>query len=183
MAVRGQRVRSTRVAAVVLAMMLVSAGCGARLSKSQLAKAAAGGGQNVSVGALGVDQGGTPGGDQAATASGGSAGGGTAGGAAGGTAGKAGTAGGQAQGAASSCGANGGSTDVGVTADKITLGNVSLLTGPVPGLFRGAVSGTRAFFEYQNSLGGVCGRKLALDARDDQFDANQNKANTRTSWA
>ena len=176
MAVRGQRVRSTRVAAVVLAMMLVSAGCGARLSKSQLAKAAAGGGQNVSVGALGVDQGGTPGGDQAATASGGSAGGGTAGGAAGGTAGKAGTAGGQAQGAASSCGANGGSTDVGVTADKVTLGNVSLLTGPVPGLFRGAVSGTRAFFEYQNSLGGVCGRKLALDARDDQFDANQNKA-------
>jgi ABC-type branched-subunit amino acid transport system substrate-binding protein len=164
-----------RVAAVAIAMMLVSAGCGARLSKSQLAKAAAGGGQTVSVGAVGVDQGGTPGGDQATTASGGSAAGGTAGGAAGGTAGKAGTSG-QAQGAASSCGANGGNSDVGVTGDKITLGNVSLLTGPVPGLFKGAVSGTQAFFAYQNSQGGVCGRKLQLEARDDQFDANQNKA-------
>src|SRR5207253_3335634 len=82
---------------------------------------------------------------------------------------------GAAQGAASSCGASGGSSDVGVTADKITLGNVSLLTGPVPGLFKGAVSGTQAFFAYQNSLGGVCGRKLQLDPRDDNFDANQNK--------
>jgi len=87
------------------------------------------------------------------------------------------SAGSQAQGGgASSCGANGGNTDVGVTSDKITLANVSLLTGPVPGLFKGAKDGTQAFFNYQNSLGGVCGRKLQLDPRDDQFDANQNKA-------
>src|SRR5438105_7507736 len=175
MVVRGQRVRSTKVAAVLLAMVLVSAACGARLSKSQLAKAAAGGGQTVSAGGLALEEGGAGGGDQAATAGGGGAAGGSAGGAAGGTAGKAGTSG-QAQGAASSCGANGGNSDVGVTGDKITLGNGSLLTGPVPGLFKGAVSGTQAFFSYQNSLGGVCGRKLALEARDDQFDANQNKA-------
>jgi ABC-type branched-subunit amino acid transport system substrate-binding protein len=175
MVVRGQLVRSMRVAALLLAMMLVSAACGARLTKSQLAKAAAGGGQSVSAGGQASDEGGAASSDQASTAGGGGAAGGSAGGAAGGTAGKAGSSG-QAQGAASSCGANGGSTDVGVTADKITLGNVSLLTGPVPGLFKGAVSGTQAFFAYQNSLGGVCGRKLSLDARDDQFDANQNKA-------
>ena len=55
-----------------------------------------------------------------------------------------------------------------MTADKITLANVSLLTGPVPGLFKGAKDGTQAFFDYQNSLGGVCGRKLVLDPRDDK---------------
>src|SRR3954451_16646163 len=177
MVLRGQRVRSIKAMAIVVAMMLVTAGCGARLSKAQLAKAAAGGGQNVSSGAAGGDEGAASGADQ--TAAGGSSGSGGGGGAAsaagGASAGKS-AAGGQAQGAASSCGASGGNTDVGVTADKITLANVSLLTGPVPGLFKGAKDGTQAFFDYQNSLGGVCGRKLVLDPRDDQFDANQNKS-------
>jgi ABC-type branched-subunit amino acid transport system substrate-binding protein len=177
MVVRGQTVRSMKMAAILLAMMLISAGCGARLSKSQLAKAAAGGGQNVSSGGATTDEGGATTGDQGTGASGGgsTAAGGSSGGASGGSATKSG-GGGAAVGVASSCGANGGNTDVGVTADKITLANVSLLTGPVPGLFKGAKDGTQAFFNYQNSLGGVCGRKLALDARDDQFDANQNKA-------
>ena len=168
--------RSTKGAAILVAMMLVTAGCGARLTKAQLAKAAAGGGQNVAVGAANGDEGAAAAGDQGSATGGGStSGGGGTGGAAGGAAGK--TAGGQqAQAAASSCGANGGNTDVGVTADKITLANVSLLTGPVPGLFKGAKDGTQAFFSYQNSLGGVCGRKLQLDPRDDQFDANQNKS-------
>jgi ABC-type branched-subunit amino acid transport system substrate-binding protein len=170
-------VRSIKVAAILVAMMLVSAGCGARLSKSQLAKAAAGGGQNLTAGAVGADEGGTGGGDQAAGA-GGAAGASSAAGASGAGGGSSSKAAGgsQAQGGASSCGASGGNSDVGVTADKITLGNVSLLTGPVPGLFKGAKDGTQAFFSYQNSLGGVCGRKLALDPRDDQFDTNQNKA-------
>src|SRR3954449_3573539 len=177
MALRGQRVRSIKMAAIVVVMMLVTAGCGARLSKAQLAKAAAGGGQNVSSGAAGADEGAASGADQtAAGGSSGSGGGGGAASAAGGAAAGRSAAGGQAQGAASSCGASGGNSDVGVTGDKVTVGNVSLLTGPVPGLFKGAKDGTQAFFAYQNSLGGVCGRKLALDPRDDQFDANQNKA-------
>jgi len=50
--------------------------------------------------------------------------------------------------------------------------------GPVPGLFAGAVTGTQAFIAYQNSLGGVYGRKLELDVRDDQFDTGQNRAQT-----
>src|SRR5947209_4193430 len=175
MAVRGQRVRSIKVAAILVAMMLVTAACGARLTKAELAKAAGSGGQNVSAGAAGADESGAAASDQGAAAAGAAAGA-SAGGSAGGTAGKAGGGASQAAGGAGACGSTGGNSDVGVTADKITLANVSLLTGPVPGLFKGAKDGTQAFFNYQNSLGGVCGRKLALDARDDQFDANQNKA-------
>jgi ABC-type branched-subunit amino acid transport system substrate-binding protein len=71
---------------------------------------------------------------------------------------------------------NGGATDVGVTATDITIGNVSTLTGPVPGLFRGAQLGTQAFVEYQNSLGGVHGRRLKLAVADDRLDSGQNRA-------
>lgn len=80
--------------------------------------------------------------------------------------------------AAPATGDNGGATDVGVTATEIMAGNVSTLSGPVPGLFKGAVDGTNAFFAYQNSLGGVYGRKLKLVVRDDQFDAGTNRAQT-----
>ncbi len=81
--------------------------------------------------------------------------------------------------APSPSGGNGGATDVGVTADSVTAANVSILTGPVPGLFAGAVNGTDAFFQYQNSLGGVYGRQLKLLPGDDQFDCGQNKALTQ----
>jgi ABC-type branched-subunit amino acid transport system substrate-binding protein len=163
-----------KLAAFLLAMVLVTAACGARLTKSQLAQASAGGGQRLTAGS-GTDTG-EAAGEVAAggTSAGGGATGGGGGPAGGATGGK--TGAGPAQAASASCGASGGNTDVGVTGDSITLGNVSLLTGPVPGLFQGAVRGTQAFFSYQNSLGGVCGRKLKLDSRDDQFDVNQNKA-------
>ena len=73
---------------------------------------------------------------------------------------------------------NGGATDVGVTASTMTLGNVTTLSGPIPGLFAGAVVGTQAVIAYQNSLGGMFGRTFKLDARDDQFDTGQNRAQT-----
>src|SRR4051812_1767586 len=77
----GRRVRFTKLAVVLLAMMLVGAGCGARLSKAQLAKAAnSGGGQRLSVGVVGdegTDTG--PGGEQAAGGGSTAAGGGAAG--------------------------------------------------------------------------------------------------------
>jgi ABC-type branched-subunit amino acid transport system substrate-binding protein len=77
-------------------------------------------------------------------------------------------------------GDNGGSTDVGVTGNSITVSNVSILTGPVPGLFAGAFNGTDAFFQYQNSQGGVYGRQLKVLPRDDQFDCGQNKSLTES---
>ena len=81
--------------------------------------------------------------------------------------------------AAASPADNGGATDIGVTGDAVRLGNVSTLSGPVPGLFRGAVIGTQAVVAYQNSLGGIHGRRLVLDVRDDQLDSAQNRAATR----
>jgi ABC-type branched-subunit amino acid transport system substrate-binding protein len=73
-------------------------------------------------------------------------------------------------------GGNGGATDVGVTASTITLGTVATLSGPVPGLFQGAVTGVQAWAAYQNSLGGIFGRTMRIDVRDDQFDAGQFRA-------
>src|SRR5207244_1976935 len=45
-------------------------------------------------------------------------------------------------------------------------------------LFSGAVTGAQAVIAYQNSKGGLFGRFLKLDARDDQFDTGQNRAQT-----
>jgi ABC-type branched-subunit amino acid transport system substrate-binding protein len=73
-------------------------------------------------------------------------------------------------------GGNGGATDVGVTGDSVTFGNVSTLSGPVPGLFAGGVYGTRAYFAYVNSQGGVYGRQLEVSSSDDQLDCGQNRA-------
>lgn len=73
-------------------------------------------------------------------------------------------------------GGNGGATDVGVTATSITVGNVSDVGGPVPGLFQGGPYGVQAYFDYINSLGGVYGRQLKLNAADDQLQCSQNEA-------
>src|SRR6266513_6378075 len=51
---------------------------------------------------------------------------------------------------------------IGITPSQVTVGNVSVLSGPIPGLFQGAPTGASAFFNYINSQGGVNGRKIAL---------------------
>ena len=70
--------------------------------------------------------------------------------------------------AAVPAGGNGGATDIGVTADSITIGNVSDLTGPQPGLFQPTVDGTNAYLAYVNSQGGLFGRKLKIAVADSQ---------------
>jgi ABC-type branched-subunit amino acid transport system substrate-binding protein len=57
----------------------------------------------------------------------------------------------------------------GVTATSVTVGQVDDISAPVAGLFKGAEDGTKAYFDYVNSTGGVNGRKLVLDARDSAF--------------
>src|ERR1700722_12357197 len=57
----------------------------------------------------------------------------------------------------------------GVTAKSITVGNVSTLSGPVPGLFDGGPFGTEAYFAYVNAHGGVNGRKIEVDGDDDGY--------------
>lgn len=73
-------------------------------------------------------------------------------------------------------GGNGGATAVGVTATSITVGNVSDVGGPVPGLFAGGPDGTLAYFDYINSLGGIYGRTLKLQTSDDGLQCSTNEA-------
>lgn len=69
-------------------------------------------------------------------------------------------------------------SQTGVTSNSITVGNVSILSGPVPGLFEGAPIGVKAYFDYINSKGGVYGRHLLVDSKDDNFSSQQNEAET-----
>lgn len=141
-----------------------------------MAGGAAGGAAAGDTGAAGDTSGGSAGTPGAATgpASAGSATPGAAGGPA--AAGTPGATGPASAALAAPPGGNGGATDVGVTATEIDLGNVATLGGPVPGLFAGALAGAQAYAAYQNSQGGVFGRKLVIKSRDDGLDAGQNKA-------
>jgi ABC-type branched-subunit amino acid transport system substrate-binding protein len=82
-------------------------------------------------------------------------------------------------GAPAPAGGNGGSTDVGVTATQILLGNVSDLSGPQPGLFQSAVNGTNAYIAYINSLGGIYGRALKIDVADSQTSCESDRNGTQ----
>ena len=66
----------------------------------------------------------------------------------------------------------------GLTSSTVKIGNVSTETG---GIFTGSVVGTEAFADYINSLGGVNGLKLIVDALDDQFNGAQNKQQTQNA--
>ena len=167
-----------RYAIVLSVLALVAAGCGSRTSKAQKEEALrAGGGAGTGVAGTG-GAGAEAGVAGSSTASGAATVGGGATGTAGG--GAAGTAGGGAAGAAAARGGcSGGGSDTGVTPTSVTVANVSILTGPVPGLFAGAYYGTDAALAYQNSLGGVCNRQLKLLVGDDQFDCSRNRAITQ----
>jgi len=67
----------------------------------------------------------------------------------------------------------------GITSKSVTVGNVSTISGPVPGLFEGASTGVKAYFDMVNSEGGVDGRKLLVDAKDDAFSGQQNMTETQ----
>ncbi|MBV8161610.1 MAG: ABC transporter substrate-binding protein, partial [Acidimicrobiia bacterium] len=183
--------RRSKVAALALVAVFLTAACGLRANKEDVrdAERAALGNGNAALGtgaAASSDQsggagGGGPGaaGATSGGATGGPAGAGGSVGAGGGGVGPAsagGGAGGGGVGVAAPAGGNGGSTDIGVTGNTITVGNVSDLGGPVPGLFQGGPYGTQAYFDYVNGQGGIYGRKLQLKTVDDQLDCSQNEA-------
>lgn len=163
-----------RLVAVIAVGALAMSGCGSKLSDDELLAADHLGG---SFGGVGI----------------GGAGGSTSGAAATGANGSAGSSGAAARnpdapgGDAGSVpgldapapeGGNGGATDVGVDEDSITLGTITTLTGPVPGLFRGAALGTQACAARVNAAGGLFGRSLEVDVGDDQANENQVRAQT-----
>ncbi len=188
--------RSPLVALAVVGVLTLT-GCGARVNAS-LRQAAAD--QALGRGGAGSGQGSTTG-DSSGGATGGSATGGTTGalGTTGGTTGALGTTGGTTTGTKPGGGAtggttggtsaggttagaagNGGATDVGVTANSITVGNIADASGPVPGLFKGAIVGTQAYFAMINSQGGVNGRQINVNFGDSQLDCGQNKSQTQS---
>jgi ABC-type branched-subunit amino acid transport system substrate-binding protein len=63
------------------------------------------------------------------------------------------------------------------------VGQVDDLTAPLPGLFKGAKDGTQAYFDYINSLGGVNGRKIKLDAGDSLYSNATVASTTATQIA
>ena len=75
----------------------------------------------------------------------------------------------------------------GITAKTVTVGSISDISSPVPGLFEGAKIGTEAYFAYINSQGGVNGRKLVLDAQDSAFSsgtvANETQSIAKNDFA
>lgn len=78
-------------------------------------------------------------------------------------------------------------TSPGVTNTSVTVGQVDDLTAPLPGLFKGAEDGTKAYFDYVNSLGGVNGRTITLDAQDSAYSdgtvANATTAQIKNDFA
>ena len=74
----------------------------------------------------------------------------------------------------------GGGADVapGVTADEIRIGNVSTISGPIPGFGQTGVNAVKAYVNYVNATGGVCGRTLSLITADDRLQSGTNKSET-----
>ncbi|MDT7570240.1 MAG: hypothetical protein QOE05_414 [Actinomycetota bacterium] len=179
--------RKSPVIPLLVASALLLTACGARLDDETRRTAAngqlvqgggnGGGGTGETSGAGG--DGGTTGDVGGSTTGAGSATTGATSGTAG-TSGTSGTTGstGTSAGAPAPAGGNGGSTDVGVTSNSMLLGNVSDLSGPVPGLFQGAVIGTQAYLAKVNASGGVFGRQLKLKVGDGQLQCDENTRQT-----
>jgi ABC-type branched-subunit amino acid transport system substrate-binding protein len=179
---------SRRIAVAILVLGLIGSACGARVPSAvrQQAAGAALAQGNTTGGAVSQSGSGVTSGDgstnhgSGAVGSGGSAGTpGSSGSAPSGPSGSngasppAGHGGAPGNGQAPHCGSG---TDVGLTASTLTLGTVATLTGPVSGLFQGAVQGAESFANYLNSqTGGLCGRKVTVDAADDGTNCTQNE--------
>jgi ABC-type branched-subunit amino acid transport system substrate-binding protein len=65
-----------------------------------------------------------------------------------------------------------------VSDTEIKLGNISTISGPVPNFGATGRAGAKAYLDYVNSQGGVCGRKLSLVNGDDRLDPGINRSQT-----
>src|SRR5262249_39075025 len=77
------------------------------------------------------------------------------------------------------CGSSG--TDVGLTPTTLTIGTIATLTGPVAGLFQGAIQGIESYASYVNATqGGICGHQLIVKTADDGTNCTQNQNATQS---
>jgi ABC-type branched-subunit amino acid transport system substrate-binding protein len=189
MPLHGRR-RAFTTAALLAVVSLLAAACGAspRVVKEVKARdsgrllgqeAAAGGGAESGGGQLsGADGGGAAAGSGGAAAAG-AAGGATAAGRRAATAGPAaGSAGAQAAGA---CGAqappggNGGATDTGVSGDTIKVGGTFFNGNYLDKYSQVTEQAVKAYFQYVNDQGGICGRKIQFVSCDTAGTADGTK--------
>ncbi|WP_248958995.1 ABC transporter substrate-binding protein [Sphaerisporangium perillae] len=80
---------------------------------------------------------------------------------------------GKATGGEAATGVDGVKTGPGVTADKITLGILTDLTGPYASFGKSLTQAQQLYFDQANAAGGVCGRKLEGLVRDHGYDAQK----------
>ncbi len=66
-------------------------------------------------------------------------------------------------------------TDFGVTRTEITLGALTEYSGPFKDLGSGVVHGQQLWVNETNARGGICGRKIKLEIRDDEDDVGKAK--------
>lgn len=71
----------------------------------------------------------------------------------------------------------------GIVGKTINIGAIADETGPVNGLFQGAIQGIQAYANYVNSTGGICGYSLKVNPADDGTNCSQNQADTSTLGA
>lgn len=68
---------------------------------------------------------------------------------------------------------------MGVTGDKIVLGQTSAQSGPFGDLGQEMLKGSQAYFSMANMQGGIFGRKVELLTKDDAYDAARATANVK----
>lgn len=72
-----------------------------------------------------------------------------------------------------------GAAEVGVTDDKVLLGESAAFSGPAAQLGIQMNIGAKVYFDQVNRNGGVAGRKIELRTADDQYESDKAAANTR----
>ncbi len=166
--------RSRHVVIGVAVGALMLSACGTRLSNAAFLQAQRGSGASgdLSTG----DQGTTGANGSAGTAGTQTAAGGATGAAAGGPGGAAGGAGGSGGGGGAGAPGNTAS-DVGVTPNSITIGNITATGGSFgPEAFGVSLNGLKTWVQATNAKGGINGRKINLITCDDAEDGSQNLA-------
>jgi ABC-type branched-subunit amino acid transport system substrate-binding protein len=73
---------------------------------------------------------------------------------------------------------SGGASDVGVTEDSIKIGGTFPLTGVAAPGYSEIPTGAKAYFDFVNANGGVNGRKIEFEVKDDGYDPTKTSSVT-----